>query len=53
MPVSRMTVIRAVLAHRSHENPILEGETPDGYGLEQLWECLILGEIGLERREVS
>ena len=29
MPVGRMAVIRAVLTHRSHEGPILEGEAPD------------------------
>ena len=52
MPVGRMTVIRAVLAHRSHVGPVLEGETPDGYGLEELGEGLILGEIGLEKEEI-
>ena len=52
MPVGRMTVIRAVLAHRRHEDPVLEGETPDVYGLEELGESLILGEIGLEKEEI-
>ena len=52
MPVGRMTVIRAVLAHRSHVGPVLEGETPDGYGLEELGEGLILWEIGLEKEEI-
>ena len=52
MPVGRVTVIRAVLTHGSHEDPVLEGETTDTYGLEELWECLILGEIGLEREKV-
>jgi len=52
MPVGRVTVIRAVLTHGSHEDPVLEGETTDAYGLEELWECLILGEIGLEREKV-
>ena len=49
MPVGRMTVIRAVLTHRSHEGPVLEGETPYGYGLEELGEGFILGKIGLEK----
>ena len=52
MPVGRMTVIRAVLAHRRHEDPVLEGETPDVYGLEELGEGLILREIGLEKEEI-
>ena len=34
MPVGRVTVIGAVLTHGGHEDPVLEGETPDGYGLE-------------------
>ena len=52
VPVSRMAVIRAELAHRSHEDPIFEGETPDVYGLEQLWKGPILGEVGLKRGEI-
>ena len=52
MPISRMTIIGAVLAQRSHEGPVLEGETSDGYGLKELWDGLILGEIGLERKPV-
>jgi len=52
VPVGRVTVIGAELAHRSHEDPILEGEAPDGYWLEEFWEGRILGEIGLERGEV-
>ena len=34
MPVGRVTIIGAVLTHGGHEDPVLEGETPDGYGLE-------------------
>ena len=52
MPVGRVSIVRAVLTHRSHEDSVLEGETPDGYGLEELREGLILGEIGLEQGEV-
>jgi hypothetical protein len=51
MPVCRMTVIGAVLAHRRHKGPVLEGEAPNGYGLEELGELLILGEVGLGRRD--
>ena len=45
MPVGRMTVIRTVLAHRRHEDPVLEGETPDVYGSEEFGEGLILRKI--------
>ena len=47
-----MTIIGAVLAHRGHPSPVLEGETLDRYGLEELRQGLILREIGLEEEEI-
>lgn len=52
MPVGCVTIVGAVLAHRRHPSPILEGETLDRYGLEELGQGFILGEIGLEEEEI-
>jgi len=48
VPVGGMTIIGAVLAHRGYPGSVLEGETLDRYGLKELGQCLILGEVGLE-----
>ena len=47
MPVGGVTIVGAVLAHRSYPGPVLKGEALDRYGLEELGQCLILGEVGL------
>ena len=53
MPVGSMTIVSAVLTHRGYPSPVLEGETFDRYGVEELGQGLILGEIGLEKEEIS
>ena len=47
MPVGSVTIVCAVLAHRGYPGSVLKCETLDRYGLEELGQCLILGEIGL------
>ena len=50
MPVGGVTIVGTVLAHRGYPGPVLEGETLDRYGLEELGQGLILGEVGLEEK---
>lgn len=47
VPVGRMAVIGAILAEGGQPSPVLEGDALDCYGLEELGQDLVLGEIGL------
>ena len=51
MPVCRVAIVGTVLAHRGHPGSIFEGETSDRYGLKELGQGPILGEIRLEKEE--
>ena len=48
VPVGGMAVIGAVLAEGSQPSPVFECDALDRYGLEELGQGLILGEIGLK-----
>ena len=48
VPIGRVTIVSAVLAQRRQPSPVLEDPASYRYGLEELGQGLILGEMGLE-----